>query len=79
MTFHEAIAKRIIELCELYNFTPNRLAELSTIPPTTMHDTISGKVINPNSYIIFKLCRTLKISLKDFYDSDLFDYNNIID
>ena len=29
MLFKEAVSKRIYELCNTYNYTPNKLAELS--------------------------------------------------
>lgn len=77
LLFKEAISQRILELCDTYNYTPNRLAELSAIPPSTLRALISNKVDNPSSTIIFKICKTLKIDLKDFYDSKLFDMNKL--
>lgn len=77
LLFKEAISQRILELCDAYNYTPNRLAELSAIPPSTLRALISNKVDNPSSTIIFKICKTLKIDLKDFYDSKLFDMNKL--
>lgn len=79
MLFKEAVSKRIIELCNAKNYTPNKLAEMSYIPPTTLRSMLANNVENPSSYVIFKVCRTLKISLKDFYDCDLFDIKNIDD
>ena len=95
MKFREAVSERVYELCDKYNYTPNRLAELSTVPPTTLrsllannvtnplaemstvppatfNDMINEKRDNPSSYVIYKICKTLKIEMKDFYDSDLF-------
>lgn len=77
MLFKEAISKRIYELCDINNITPNKLAELSAVAPSTLQDMLSLKVSNPSSYVIFQLCITLKISLKDFFDSDLFNPKNI--
>ena len=39
--FRQAISRRIFELCELYKYTPNKLAEMSGIPPTTLQDMVS--------------------------------------
>lgn len=72
MTFKEAISKRIYELCTKYNYSPNKLAELSAIPPSTLRATLANRVDNPSATNIFKICKTLKISIKDFFDSDLF-------
>ncbi len=77
MRFKEAVSRRILELCETYNYTPNGLAEAACIPPTTLQDLINCKVNNPSSSVIYKICITLKISLKEFFDSELFDFKNI--
>lgn len=79
MLFKEAISQRIVELCNKYNYTPNKLAEMSAIPPTTLRSTLANNVENPSSYNIYKICKTLNISLKDFFDSKLFDFDKIDD
>jgi len=77
MQFKEALSLRIEELCSMNNITVNKLAEMSTVPPTTLRDIVNKKVLNPSSTVIYQICKTLKISLKDFYDSELF--NNLED
>ena len=77
MLFKEAISTRILELCNKYKYTPNKLAEMSSIPPSTLRALINNQVDNPSSYIIYRICRTLKIDLTEFFDSDLFDCTNI--
>ena len=77
MLFKEAVSQRIYELCNKYNYTPNKLAELSAIPPSTLRALLANQVDNPSSTIIFKICKTLKIDLKDFFDSKLFDMNKL--
>lgn len=79
MLFKEAISQRILELCDKYDYTPNKLAELSAIPPTTLRSLLANNVNNPSSYIIYKICKTLKITLNDFYDSKLFDFERLDD
>lgn len=73
MSFNTAIIQRILELCDKNNITPNRLAELSAIPPTTMFNLINGNVSNPSAKNIYKICKVFKITLKDFYNTDLFN------
>ena len=73
MLIKDAVIKRILELCNQYGYTPNKLAELSTVPPPTLRALLAGKVKNPSVVVIYKICRTLKIDLKDFYDSNLFE------
>lgn len=79
MLFKQAVSTRILELCNQYNYTPNRLAELSAVTPSTLRALLANKVENPSSYIIYKICKTLKIKVKDFYDSDLFNYERLDD
>lgn len=79
MLFKEAVTKRILNLCNDYDYTINKLAEMSCVPPSTLRAMVANQVENPSSYVIFKICRTLKITIKDFFDSDLFDINNIDD
>ena len=79
MLFKEAISKRILELCNKYNYTPNKLAEMSATPPSTLRATLANQVENPSSYVIYKICKTLKIEVKEFYNSDLFKFNNLDD
>ena len=79
MLFKQAVSTRILELRNQYNYTPNRLAELSAVPPSTLRALLANKVENPSSYIIYKICKTLKIKVKDFYDSDLFNYERLDD
>ena len=54
MLFKEAITLRILELCNKYNYTPNKLAELSAIAPSTLRALLANNVDNPSSTIIFK-------------------------
>ena len=77
MFFKEALNQRILELCYKYNYTPNKLAELSAIAPSTLRALLANKVENSSSTIIFKIYKTLKIELKDFYNSKLFDMNKL--
>lgn len=79
MQFKEAVSKRIIELCNIHNITPNKLAELSAIPSTTFNSLINNKVTNPSSYLIYKICQTINIEMKDFFDSPLFINNKFDD
>lgn len=79
MVFKEAVSTRIYELCEEHKYSPNKLAELSTIPPTTLRSMLANNVDNPSAYNIYKICKTFKISVKDFFDSELFNPNKLED
>ena len=57
MLFKEAVSKRIFNLCNKHNFSPNRLAEISAIPPSILRAMLSNKVDNPSTYNIYKICK----------------------
>ena len=78
MLFKDAVAKRILELCDEYNYTINGLAEKSTVASSTLRNLANGVVENPSSYVIFRICRVLKITPKEFFDSPLFDEEKIV-
>ena len=52
---------------------------MSAIPPSTLRATLANNVENPSSYVIYKICKTLKISINEFYNSSLFNFCNIDD
>ena len=58
MLFKEADTKRIYELCDEYNYSVNKLAELSAVPPTTLRSLLANNVDNPSATVIFKICKT---------------------
>ena len=73
MTTKEAIGQRIVELCESHNITINALANKSGISASTIYSMFNTKSKNPGVVSIKKLCDGLEISLRAFFDSDLFD------
>ena len=77
MLFKEAVSKRILDLCNKYNYSVNKLAEMSYVPPSTLRAMLANQVDNPSSYVLFRICKTFKMTLSEFFDSDLFDINNI--
>ena len=73
MNTKEAVAKRIIELCNERNIAVNALANISGVPPTTIYSMLNTKSQNPGIVSIKKLCDGLGISLRQFFNSDIFD------
>ena len=72
MKTREAVAQRIIGLCQERNITVNGLANISAVPPSTLKNIIYGVSKNPGIVTIKMLCDGLNISLEDFFNSDLF-------
>lgn len=73
MNISEAIAKRILHLCETQNISINKLASLSQITQSTINSIVSGESKNPKLKTVFKICCGFNITLKDFFDSPYFD------
>ena len=73
MNTKEAVAKRILDLCEEKHLAINALATVSGVSPSTIYSMLNEKSQNPGIVSIKKLCDGLEISVRDFFDSDLFD------
>ena len=73
MTVKEAVEKRILELCDMRSITLNELANLSGVTPSTVYSMLNEKSKNPGVCSIKKLCDGLDISIRKFFDSDIFD------
>lgn len=73
MNTKEAVALRIIELCRERNIATNALANICGVPPSTVYSMLNEKSQNPGVVSIKKLCDGLEISIREFFDSDLFD------
>ena len=73
MLIKEAIEKRIIELCNERRIAINALANISGVSPSTVYSILNEKSQNPGVCSIKKICDGLDISIRQFFDSDLFD------
>ena len=73
MNTKEAVAKRIVELCEDRGLAVNVLANISGVPPSTVYSMLNQKSKNPGVVSIKKLCDGLQITVRTFFDSELFD------
>ena len=73
MNTKEAVARRILELCAEHNIAINALANTSGVAPSTVYSMLNEKSKNPGVVSIKKLCDGLGISVRDFFDSPLFD------
>lgn len=73
MNTKQAVADRIIDLCNQRNIAINSLANMSGISPSTLYSVLNEKSQNPGIVTIKKLCDGLEISLREFFDDDTFD------
>lgn len=72
MNISQAVIKRIDELCRDRNLTINALCNLSGVTQSTVNDIVNGTTYNAGVATIKKLCDGLEISVRDFFNSDLF-------
>ena len=73
MNTKNAVANRIIQLCNQKNIAINALANLSGVSPSTIYSMLNEKSKNPGVVSLKKLCDGLEISIREFFDSDLFE------
>lgn len=73
MTTKEAVAQRIIDLCNERNIAINALANISGVSPSTIYSMLNQKSQNPGIVSIKKLCDGLEITVREFFDDPLFD------
>lgn len=73
MRTKEAVAQRILELCRERKIAVNALANISGVSPSTIYSMLNKKSQNPGVVSIKKLCDGLEITVREFFDSPLFD------
>ncbi len=73
MRTKEAVAQRILELCRERNIAVNALANISGVSPSTIYSMLNQKSQNPGIVSIKKICDGLEITVREFFDSPLFD------
>lgn len=73
MNTKEAIANRILRLCDERHIAVNELASISGISPSTVYSILNEKSKNPGAVTIKKLCDGLEITLGEFFSTPEFD------
>ena len=73
MNAKQAVAQRIIDLCTEYEIAVNSLANQAGISPSTIYSMLNEKSQNPGVVSLQKICDGLGITLRQFFDDDVFD------
>lgn len=73
MNISEAIVKRLFQLCDEHKITINKLSTISGVTQSTVSDIVNGTTSNAGIATIKKLCDGLGITIRDFFDTDLFN------
>ena len=72
MNTKEAVAKRILQLCEEKNIAINALANLSGVTPSTVYSMMDSNRKDLSVITLKKLCDGLDMTITDFFDDDIF-------
>ena len=70
MNIYDFVVKRIYELCEERNITPNALSYLAGISQSTVKSILNGESKNPGIVTLKKICDGLDITIVDFFDTE---------
>ena len=73
MNTKEAIACRILQICDERSIAINQLASMSGVSPSTVYSILNWKSQNPGTVTIKKLCDGLGITLGEFFGTPEFD------
>ena len=73
MNAKEAVAKRIAELCDECETTVNAVANKAGISPSTIYSMLNYKSKNPGIVSLHNICYGFDITLREFFNSDIFD------
>ena len=77
MQLNEAVSKRLSELLETKHMTPYQLYMISGVPKSTIGNIINCTYPSVKLRVIHELCQGLGISITEFFQSNLFDENNL--
>lgn len=73
MNAKEAVAKRLTELCSEREMTVNAVANNAGISPSTIYSMLNYKSKNPGVVSLHKICYGFDMTLREFFNSDIFD------
>lgn len=73
MNISEAVVKRIFQLCGERDITVNALSNMAGVTQSTVSDIVNGTTYNAGIATLKKLCDGLEITIREFFDCELFD------
>ena len=72
MKISEAMSKKLLGILKERDITVNKLSNICCLTQSTVDSIVSNKSKNPKLLTIVRLCDGLNISLKEFFDDDVF-------
>ena len=79
MLLNEAVSLRIKELCKEKGLTQYKLSMKSGVPQSTLSTVKKCMFPRVKLRIIYEICEGFEMDIKEFFDSPLFDRENLID
>ncbi len=79
MKLNEAISQRLTDLLTERNLTQYQLFKISGVPRSTIGNIVNCSYDSVKLRIIHEICMGLEISITNFFDSTLFDIQNVED
>ena len=79
MSFNNAISLRIKQLLKLRHWTTYHLFGRSAVPNSTLSNILLGKCSSCTLRTLLNICRGFEITLKEFFDCELFYLENLLD
>lgn len=73
MKISEAMSKKLLKLCKERNISVNKLSTLCCLTQSTVQNIVECNSSNPKLLTIIRICDGLGISLKEFFDDELFN------
>lgn len=77
LKLNEALSKRLAELLDERGMTQYQLYVKSGVPKSTLHNIINCTYDSVKLRIIHEICQGLEIDISEFFDSPLFNENNL--
>ena len=73
MSVKDAVAERFLQICKERNIKLNELANRSGVTPSTAYSMVDKSRRDVLVVTVKKFCDGLDISLREFFDSEIFD------
>lgn len=77
MKLNQAVSARLTDLLDKQNMTMYRLNAKSGVPKSTIGNIINCSFDSVKLRVIHEICQGLDIGLTEFFDSPLFDEDNL--
>lgn len=72
MKVNEAVSIKLVNICKERNISINKLATISCLTQSTVENIVNCNSKNPKLLTIIRICDGLNITLKDFFDDEIF-------